>query len=107
MASDTPEARAGRPEQVFFDDPAIDRLFGVVMALATETYVLKDRLAAIEKALAARDLLDIAALAAEPSPEEAAASAADRDAFVAHLMDNLLGLEVSLTAGGAPASKKA
>jgi len=30
-------------EQIFFNDPALDRAFGVVMALATEVYVLKDR----------------------------------------------------------------
>jgi hypothetical protein len=84
-----------RPEQTFFSDPALDRAFGVVMALATEVYVLRDRLAALEAQLAARGLLDRAALDAEPSPEELAARAADRDAFVAHLMQHLLGQQVS------------
>ncbi len=32
-----------RSEQVFFEDPAVDRLMGVVLALATEHYVLLDR----------------------------------------------------------------
>ena len=36
-----------RPEQTFFDDPALDRAFGVVMALATEGYVQHDRLRAL------------------------------------------------------------
>jgi len=31
------------PEQTFFPDPALDRAFGVVMALATEVWVLRDR----------------------------------------------------------------
>ena len=84
-----------RPEQTFFADPALDRAFGVVMALATEVYVLRDRLAALEAQLAARGLLDRAALAAEPSPEEIAAHAADRDAFVEHLMHHLLGRQVA------------
>lgn len=84
-----------RPEQTFFADPALDRAFGVVMALATEVYVLRDRLAALEAQLAARGALDRAALAAEPPPEERAARAADRDAFVAHLMHNLLGEQQS------------
>ena len=30
-------------EQTFFEDPALDRAFGVVMALATEVYVLRNR----------------------------------------------------------------
>ena len=30
-------------EQTFFEDPALDRAFGVVMALATEVYVLCSR----------------------------------------------------------------
>jgi hypothetical protein len=84
-----------RPEQTFFADPALDRAFGVVMALATEVYVLRDRIAALEAQLAARGLLDRTALEAEPSPEELAARAADRDAFVAHLMQHLLGHQVS------------
>ena len=50
------------PEQTFFPDPALDRAFGVVMALATEVWVLRDRLAALE-------------------------------AFVAHLLQNLLGVQ--------------
>jgi hypothetical protein len=84
-----------RPEQTFFADPALDRAFGVIMALATEVYVLRDRIAALEAQLAARGLLDRTALEAEPSPEELAARAADRDAFVAHLMQHLLGHQVS------------
>ena len=34
------------PEQTFFPDPALDRAFGVVMALAQEVWVLRDRVAA-------------------------------------------------------------
>jgi hypothetical protein len=80
------------PEQVFFADPALDRAFGTVMALATEVYVLRDRLQALEAALARQGALDAAALASEPSAEETAARAADRAAFVAHIMEPLLGL---------------
>lgn len=43
---------AARPEQIFFPDPAIDRVLGVVMALATEVYVLRDRTRALEAQLA-------------------------------------------------------
>lgn len=99
MTNDSNGASAGsagrKPEQTFFDDPAIDKLMGVVMALATELYVQKNRQAVLERALAEAGVVDLDALAAEPSPEELAASAKERDAFVAHLMDNLLGHQVS------------
>jgi len=84
-----------RPEQTFFPDPALDRALGIVMALATEVYVLRDRLFALERQLAGNGTLDPARLAEQPSPEEAAAARADRDAFVAHLMAPVLGLQAS------------
>lgn len=80
------------PEQTFFPDPAIDRAFGVVMALAQEVWVLRDRVAAMEAQLADRGALDVAKLNEEPRADE---RAAERDAFVAHLMQNLLGEQQS------------
>lgn len=79
------------PEQSFFADPALDRAMGVIMALATEVYVLRDRLRALEDELAARGLVPNEALDAEPDPAALAASAPDRAAFVAHLLEPLLG----------------
>ena len=76
------------PEQTFFADPALDRAFGVVMALAQEVWVLRDRVAGIEAQLAARGILDVGQLNEEPGRDE---RAAEREAFVAHLMQNLLG----------------
>ena len=78
------------PEQTFFPDPALDRAFGVVMALAQEVWVLKDRVAALEAQLAARGALDIARLDEEPAGDE---RAAEREAFVRHLLQNLLGVQ--------------
>ena len=86
---------ARQPEQTFFDDPSLDRAFGVVMALATEVYVLRDRLRAMERQLEGAGVLDIAALDAEPSAEEQARNAEDRAAYVAHLMQNILGEQQS------------
>lgn len=40
-----------RPEQTFFPDPGLDRVSGVVMALATEVQVLRDRVQALEAPL--------------------------------------------------------
>jgi hypothetical protein len=80
------------PEQTFFPDPALDRAFGVVMALAQEVWVLRDRVAGMEAQLAERGLLDVAKLNQEPQGDE---RAAERDAYVAHLMQNLLGAQQS------------
>ena len=84
-----------RPEQTYFEDPALDRAFGVVMALATEVYVLRDRVRMMEAQLVAGGTLDKGALDAEPSPDERAETAAERDAFVRHLMDHLKGEQVT------------
>jgi len=82
-------------EQVFFKDPAIDRLMGVTMALATEVYVLRDRLRALEAQLAQQGAVDMDGLNQEAAPEDLAKHQADRDAFVAHLLSPLLGQESS------------
>lgn len=86
---------APRPEQTFFNDPALDGMMGVVWALATEVYVLRDRVHCLEESLEGSGVLNRAALDAEASPEELQAKAADRDAFVAHLMDNLAGIQAA------------
>ena len=78
------------PEQTFFPDPALDRAFGVVMALATEVWVLKDRVAGLEAQLVARGMVDREALSREPADDVAREA---REAFVAHLMQNLLGVQ--------------
>lgn len=86
-------------EQTFFEDEALDRAFGVIMALASEVYVLRDRTQALERLLTANGTIEEGALDTEPDAAETAAAAADRDAFVAHLMQNLLGTQVSRGAG--------
>jgi hypothetical protein len=78
------------PEQTFFPDPALDSAFGVVMALAQEVWVLRERMAAMEAQLAERGVLQIEKLNEEPARDE---RAAEREAFVAHLMQNLLGVQ--------------
>ncbi|WP_050929099.1 hypothetical protein [Aestuariivita boseongensis] len=87
------------PEQTFFADPALDRAFAVTMTLATEVWVLKDRVMALEAALAKAGVVDPAALDAEPDHEERQSREAARQAFVAGLLDNLTGLQAS---AGAP-----
>ena len=95
METTTDPAASARPEQSFFPDPAIDRVLGVVMALATEVYVLRDRVRALEVQLVAGGTVDRTALDAEPDAAALAAVRADRDAFVQHLMQPLLGQQAS------------
>jgi hypothetical protein len=75
-----------RAEQNFFSDPAIDRLVGIVIALAAEVYVLRDRLGRLERRSANKKKV--------PSTEaEAADTNADRERFVAHILAPLLGTQ--------------
>ena len=84
------------PEQTFFTDPAVDRVLGVAMTLAAEVWVLRDRLRAMEALLTAGGVIRPGALDAYvPDSAEAEAVAKDRESFVAQLMHNLLGQQVS------------
>ena len=81
-----------QPEQTFFADPAMDRLMGVVFILAAEVQVLRDRLAVAEYLLEGRGALDRAMLDRfVPSQQQAAELAADRRAFVRHVLEPVLG----------------
>jgi hypothetical protein len=96
-----PEAgSSGRAEQVFFDDAAVDGLMGVLMALAEDHYVLRDRVRRIERQLARGGQLDVAALDAAPPPEEAVAGQEDAAGFVSELLRPLLGLQDAVGPGG-------
>lgn len=88
-----------RVEQQFFDDPAIDRIMGAFMALASEHYVLRDRMRALERELESTGNLNKSALNREPDDAERADTLADRTAFVEALMRPLLGEQ---DAKGAP-----
>ena len=90
----------GRSEQQFFEDPAVDGVMGVLMALATEHYVLRDRVRVLEKQLTKSGHLDAAALAAAPVNEDAVEATDEANAFVQELLRPLLGLQDSLGTGG-------
>lgn len=95
-----------RPEQVFFDDPAVDGLMGVLMSLATDHYVLRDRVQVLERQLVLSGHVDAAALKAPATPEEAAAANDDAAAFANELLRPLLGLQETLGTGGRFSLKK-
>lgn len=89
-----------KPEQTFFKDPATDRLLAMLMTLAADLHVARDRLTTLEMVLEKSGILAPGALDGfAPSPEQAARLTAERQAFVTELMLQTLGTEVSL---GAP-----
>jgi len=95
------EAVRDRPEeQTFFDDPAIDALLGVVMALAMEHYVLRDHLRALEEQLARAGHVETSALAAAPPASSRASGQRDAAAFVEDLLRPILGIQQAIGAGG-------
>ena len=84
------------PEQQFFADPAIDRLMGFVFSLSAEVYVLRDQIARLEGVLASTGVLKPGALEAfQRTPEQTAEAARDRQSFVAKLMENMSGRQIS------------
>lgn len=85
-----------RPEQTFFEDPALDRLAGALYALAAETWVLRDRVRRLETHLESTGALVPGALETAPEPE---GLAEERKAFVRALMEPLLGRQKSNGAG--------
>ena len=75
------------PDLTFFRDPAVDRVLGVVMELAAEVYVLRDRVHTLEEVLARSGQLHLADLASfTPTPEEQAHRLAERDALIARIL---------------------
>ncbi len=91
MSSNT--SKEQRNEQVFFDDPAIDRLMGTVMSLATELFVLRNRLSALEGLMAKSGLLDIDKLLETASADEIADRRIDAMEYSEALLKPLLGLQ--------------
>ena len=79
------KAKGNRP--TFFDDPQIDKVVGIVMALTGEVSVLRERIDTIERIAAAKGLFtrdDIEAY----RPDEAVAAA--RDAWRAEYIERVL-----------------
>jgi hypothetical protein len=96
---DTPVV--GQPEQTFFADPALDRAVAMIMTLAAELHVVKDRLRALEVMLAQRHVLEDGMLDGYvPDTAERARLDAERAAYVRELMRCVLGTQASK---GAPA----
>ena len=102
------QGRAERPraEQRFFTDPAVDGLMGVLMTLATDHYVLRDRVQALEEQLVRSGHVDARVLQSAPSAAEMAAENDAAAAFVTELLRPLLGLQDAVGVGGPFSLKK-
>ena len=94
MAMKPQDSARARPEQQFFSDPAIDRLMGTVMALATEVFVLQSRLRALEDRLGESGVVDSDDL--RGNGEDRAQQAAEAKAYSEHLLRPLLGIQDAL-----------
>lgn len=95
-----------REEQVFFDDPAVDGLMSMLMTLATEHYVLRDRVQVLEQQLVRTGQVDAAVLARGPDLQESVQTQQDAAAFAVELLRPLLGLQQTSGAGGRFSLKK-
>jgi hypothetical protein len=75
------------PDLTFFPDPHVDRVLGVVLELAAEVYVLRDRLQTLERVLEQSATLTEAELDQyQPSETERAERLAARDALIARIL---------------------
>lgn len=80
------------PELQFFESESIDRLAQMLMVMAAEMHVLRDRVRCLEFMLEQRGQVDLAQLEHfVPSEAQAAVLRAEREAFVAHLFEVLDG----------------
>ena len=83
-------------EQSYFQDPAIDRVLGMVFTLAAEVQVLRDRLQSIEYLLDAKGTIrraDIDGFA--PTERQSDELARDRREFVTTFMASVLHKQAS------------
>lgn len=98
--SEHPTGLPLKAEQTFFEDPAIDRLMSMLMTLAAELHVTRDRLLVMEMMLENDQPITSASLDTflpDPTQKERLDSA--RQALSNELMFCALGVEASL---GAP-----
>ncbi len=78
-------AKGKRP--VYFDDPQIDKLLAIVMALTSEVSVLHERLDTLERLLQTKGILSIAEIEAyQPDDEVAKEREQWRADYIARLL---------------------
>jgi len=79
------KAKGKRP--VYFNDPQIDKLLGITMALIGEVSVLRERLDTIERIAAAKGLFSLAEIEAyQPDEDTAQAREQLRSEYIARVL---------------------
>ncbi len=85
MPAETPQKKP-----VYFDDPAIDKVLSIVLELAAELHVTKDRLRIVEKLLEQRGQLNREEIDRyQPTPEEQQEIRNERDEYIARLFRDI------------------
>jgi hypothetical protein len=75
------------PRIAFFDDPDVDRVLGITMAVAQEVAAVGEKLDSLERLLVEAGVLRAGSLAAYVAPPEVARERLDvHEAFVARLL---------------------
>ncbi|HSN72724.1 MAG TPA: hypothetical protein VLT59_14510 [Steroidobacteraceae bacterium] len=86
MSENSFPRRAKGPRPQYFDNPAIDQLHAIVLAMSAEIGVLQDRCDALERLLVEHGTLPAGAVDHfEPSPEASAERLAKREALIGRL----------------------
>jgi hypothetical protein len=107
-ASAAKTGKRDEPELVFFESESVDRLAQMLMVMASELHVLRDRVRCLEFMLAERGQVDLALLDRfQPTAEQAATLSKEREAFVAHLFEVLDGKAKSTSGRFPPPDLKA
>lgn len=105
MSSTNPKKHGKRPEPElqFFQSPEIDRMAQMLLVMAAEVHVLRDRLHCLEFILTERgDLAPGQVDRFIPNTEQARRLQQEREAFVAHLFEVLDGRAKSTSGRGNP-----
>lgn len=78
---------SAEPRIAFFDDPDVDRVLGITMAVAQEVAAVSEKLDSLERLLVEAGVLKAGALAAYTASAEVARERLDiQEAFVARLL---------------------
>ena len=91
MRSQSEFIKSETGESTFFADPLNDRLLHALVSLAGETWVVRKRLVTLERVLEQQGVTPSAAVERYSATEqEQAEDAAERDQFIARILDVLL-----------------
>lgn len=108
MSNDDRSAESGGPNRrpQYFEDPAVDRLHSMCLALAAELSVAYDRIDALERLLESKGVLERAAVDNFLPGEQAESErAARREAFLRRILQTFSDQRDELL-GNAPAGKE-